>query len=61
MISSVSSTESVVCVMYATLPGSGMSRPSISSTEPINRIASGASPIVPTTSSWPSWPISTIV
>ena len=62
MISTVSSTESVVCVMKATRSGSGMS----SSVDlvrpiPIRRIASGASPIVPTTSSWPSWPISTIV
>ena len=61
MISTVSSTESVVWVMKATRSGSGMSSSAISSTVPIRRIASGASPIVPTTSSWPSWPISTIV
>ena len=61
MISTVSSTDSVVWVMNATRSGSAIWRPSISATEPISWIDSGASPIVPTTSSCPSWPTSTIV
>ncbi len=59
--SAVSSTESVVWVMKATLSGSGTSSASTSATVSISTIDSGASPVVPSTSSWPSWPIITIV
>ena len=59
--SAVSSTESVVWVMKATLSGSGTSSASTSATVSIRTIESGASPVVPSTSSWPSWPIITIV
>ena len=51
MISPVSSTESVVCVMYATLASAGSSSASASSTDCTRIVDSGASPIVPTTSS----------
>ena len=61
MISSVSSTDNVVCVMYASFVPSGSSSRSASSTDSTRTIESGASPIVPTTSSCPAWPISTTV
>jgi hypothetical protein len=61
MIAVVSSTERVVWVMYATRSGSANCTRSASSTVWISTIASGASPVVPTTSSCPSWPISAIV
>ena len=60
MISAVSSTESVVCVMYATGVSSGRSSASASSTDSTSVTAWGASPIVPTTSSWPACPIRTM-
>src|SRR6266540_1125695 len=61
MISLVSSTESVVWVRYATFDGSGTSTVRASSGEPTRITRSGACPLVPTTSSWPSWPMSRIV
>ena len=61
MIAAVSSTESVVWVMNATRSGSGTSRVSTSSTVWTRTMFSGASPVVPSTSSWPSWPMRTIV
>ena len=61
MISAVSSTESVVWVMKATRSGSGTSSESTSSAVCTRTMLSGASPVVPSTSSWPSWPIITIV
>ena len=54
MISPVSSTESVVCVMYASFASAGKSSVSASWTDSINTVASGASPIVPSTSSCPA-------
>ena len=61
MMPIVSSTDSVVCVMKATLSGSSTSRRSTSSSVCTSTMCSGASPVVPSTSSWPSWPTSTIV
>ena len=61
MISDVSSTDSVVCVTYASLWSDGNASASTSATDSTSTIESGASPIVPTTSSWPSCPISTTV
>ena len=54
MISAVSSTERVVCVTYATRSGSGSSTARACSIVSTSTIASGASAIVPTTSSWPA-------
>ena len=57
-VSVVSSTDSVVWDSQATLAGS---RTCTRDCRPGRRpggCASGASPVVPTTSSWPSWPIS---
>ena len=51
MISPVSSTESVVCVTYASLASGGTASASASSTVCTSTVASGASPVVPTTSS----------
>jgi hypothetical protein len=51
MISPVSSTESVVCVMYATFASGGRSSASASATDCTRIVDSGASPVVPTTSS----------
>src|SRR6266496_3149769 len=56
----VSSTERVVWVRYATFPGSATSTVPASCSSPTRWIARGASPIVPMTSSWPSWPMSTM-
>ncbi len=61
MIPAVSSTESVVWVMKATLSGSGTSTEATSSAVSTRMIESGASPVVPSTSSWPSWPMRMIV
>ena len=61
MIARVSSTDSVVWEMKATRSGSSTSRASTSASVSISTMSSGASPIVPSTSSWPAWPISTIV
>ena len=57
MMARVSSTLSVVCVMTATFSGSGTVTVRASSTVWMRRMASGASPMVPSTSSWPWWPI----
>ncbi len=57
MIWPVSSTESVVWVMKATRSGSLTSSASTSAIVSTNVIASGASPVVPSTSSWPAWPM----
>ncbi len=46
---------------YATRVSSASSSVSASATSWTRIVASGASPIVPTTSSWPSWPISSTV
>ena len=54
MISAVSSTESVVCVTYATGSPARSSSASASPDAWTRIIESGASPIVPTTSSWPA-------
>ena len=61
MIASVSSTDSVVCVRYAIRDGSSTSSASTSSSVSTSTIEPGTSPIVPSTSSWPAWPTSTIV
>ena len=61
MISAVSSTESVVWVMKATWSGSGSSSASTSATVSTRMMFSGASPVVPSTSSWPWWPMRMIV
>ena len=61
MIARVSSTARVVWEMNATLSGSGTSSSSTSSSVSIRMMWSGASPMVPSTSSWPLWPIITIV
>ena len=61
MIVRVSSTDSVVCEMYAIRLGSSTSSASTSASLSTSTMCSGASPIVPSTSSWPSWPMSTIV
>src|SRR5690242_2397186 len=49
MMSRVSSTESVVCVRYATLEGSGTSREATASAFATTRMRWGASPSVPMT------------
>jgi hypothetical protein len=51
MMVMVSSTESVVCVMKATLSGSSTSSRSASSSVWTSTMCSGASPVVPSTSS----------
>ena len=61
MIARVSSTDSVVCEMYATFSGSSSSSASTSASVSTRTMWSGASPIVPSTSSWPEWPMRTIV
>ena len=61
MMSVVSSTESVVWVRYASCSVRGSGSSATSSTVCTSTIASGASPIVPTTSSCPAWPIRKIV
>ena len=54
----VSSTDRVVCDSQTTLSGSRTTTFSTSSGPSTSVMCSGASPDVPTTSSWPSWPIS---
>ena len=61
MIWVVSSTESVVWVMKATFSGSSTSSESTSASVCTRTMLSGASPVVPSTSSWPSWPMRMIV
>jgi hypothetical protein len=61
IISAVSSTDNVVCVMYATFVSEGRSRASTSPMDSTRMIDSGASPIVPSISSCPAWPIRKIV
>ena len=56
-----SSTLSVVCVRNASFASAGSVSASTSATSSTSTIACGASPIVPITSSCPSWPISTMV
>ena len=58
IVVSVSSTDSVVCDSQATFAGSRTSTRATSSSPSTTWIAPGASPVVPTTSSCPSWPIS---
>ena len=60
-ISFVSSTESVVWVRYERFPGSDTSTVSASAGDCTRIVRSGAWPVVPSTSSWPAWPIRTIV
>ena len=57
-VSSVSSTDSVVCESQATFDGSRTTMPATSPGLCTSWMCSGASPAVPSTSSWPSWPIS---
>ena len=57
-VSVVSSTDSVVCESQATFPGSRTSTESLPAGPSTRWMCAGASPVVPTTSSWPSWPIS---
>ena len=59
-VSMVSSTLRVVWESHTTLSGSCTSRVSTSSGEFTIWMCSGASPNVPSTSSWPTWPISRI-
>ena len=59
-ISRVSSTESVVWESQIRLSGSSTWTVRASATSLITVVCSGASPNVPSTSSWPSWPISRI-
>ena len=54
----VSSTDSVVCDSQITLSSSRTVTPSTAPGPSTSCTWSGASPAVPTTSSWPSWPIS---
>src|SRR5256885_737168 len=58
-IAAVSSTESVVCVRYARGCDSGGATRSASSTDSTRKTDSGASPVVPSTSSWPACATST--
>ncbi len=57
----VSSTLSVVCESQTTLSGSGTTTASASSGELTTMVWAGASPAVPSTSSWPSCPMSRMV
>lgn len=57
-VSIVSSTDSVVWESQTTLDGSRTSTLATSSGPSTRVMWSGASPEVPMTSSWPSWPIS---
>ena len=57
-VSSVSSTDSVVWDSQTTRSGSRTCTPATSAGPSTRWMCSGASPVVPTTSSWPSWPIS---
>ncbi len=58
-ICDVSSTDKVVWVRYARSP-SGSSTVRASSRFCTRIVRSGACPLVPSTSSWPAWPINTI-
>ena len=57
-VSLVSSTDSVVCDSQTSLAGSRTCTPALSPGPSTSWIRDGASPVVPTTSSWPSWPMS---
>ena len=57
-VSLVSSTDSVVCDSQATLAGSRTCTRALSAGPSTRWMCDGASPVVPMTSSWPSWPIS---
>jgi hypothetical protein len=59
-VSQVSSTLRVVWDSQATRDGSSTSTPATSSGCSTRMVRSGASPIVPSTSSWPAWPMSRI-
>ncbi len=59
-VSIVSSTDSVVCDSQISFASSGTSTVSAASGFSTTVIRCGASPAVPTTSSWPSWPTSRI-
>ena len=54
----VSSTDSVVCDSQTTFSGSRTCTRAASSGPSTRMTCSGASPLVPMTSSWPSWPMS---
>ncbi len=54
----VSSTDSVVCDSQTTFAGSRTSTSATPSGPSTRWMLAGASPVVPMTSSWPSWPIS---
>ena len=54
----VSSTDSVVCDSQATLAGSRTCTAAPASGPSTRWMCAGASPVVPMTSSWPSWPMS---
>lgn len=56
-VSIVSSTESVVWESQTTFDSSRTETPATSSGPSTSVMWSGASPLVPMTSSWPSWPI----
>ena len=60
MISRVSSTESVVCVSTERGLSSRTASFATSSTVSTRCMRSGACPSVPSTSTWPRWPTSTI-
>ena len=53
----VSSTDSVVCDSHTTFSGSRTVTFATSSGPSTSWTCSGASPLVPMTSSWPSWPM----
>src|SRR3954452_21645896 len=57
-VASVSSTDSVVCESHTTFSGSRTCTLATSSGPSTSWMWAGASPAVPSTSSWPSWPIS---
>ena len=54
----VSSTDSVVCESQMTFSGSRTVTSATAAGPSTSCTWSGASPAVPSTSSWPSWPIS---
>ena len=53
----VSSTDSVVCEIQMSRSGSRTTTSATASGEFTTWMWSGASPYVPSTSSWPSWPM----
>ncbi len=57
-VSLVSSTDRVVWDSQATLAGSRTWTEVLSAGPSTRWMLAGASPVVPTTSSWPSWPMS---